>query len=426
MIAILSTLLVALIAVLFIIHFWWKNAIKRGIVSAGTISKRLRFRNIQILLIILAVSLIFYLWELLSGEEIGGIELTFMLGMMFGLSRTLFEPVYTTDVISGLENFTLYLRPFDVDIQSAIKKRSGYINTHFLMLESLEKVICKTISKKIAPVYAIGNPSSVLPTTLSSSSIYASDENWKSAVAELAQKAKMIILRVGDTDGCKWELLHCFDFNYLKKTIFIADDIDDIDLLQNHISSKIPDPIRSIDFRHNSIGLWLNDSGSWEFKVLKKNHDCSDMITSFINIHSGLKKRKINFKTVLHTKSKSIWSDTLSLILNPIAYILYNRWSVKMIFAILSYILLSFCAAIFPALTIATDEDENLGVLILFGIPIFLIAMIPWIIFAPKYTTAINSWGGQAIKAKGNKTLAIWLLILNLFMILIGIFVYSN
>lgn len=282
----------------------------------------------------------------------------------------------------------------------------------------------KYISEKIAPVYAIGNPGVVLPTTFNSSCIYASDDEWKRAVAELAQKAKMILLRVGDTDGCKWELLHCFNRNYLMKTIFIADDMDDIDIIQNSTLSKIPDEIKKLDFHKNSIGLWLNGQDSWEYKELKTSGDCSNMVESFTNIHPNILKHKIDFTSVIHTKSKSIWSDVISILLNPIAYVLYNRWSVKMSIAFLSYFIVDIMSITFLSLLIANEEEELFEMFLCVGLPMLIFSLIPWIVLASKYSTAINSWGGTIMKAHANRTLAKWLMVFFVFTAILGIIVY--
>lgn len=416
--------MIASILTLIVIHYWWKNAIKKGVVSAGTMSKRKHLRNIQILSIILFVSILLYVWEFITGEEIGNFQSMILIGILFGMSRTLFEPFYTITTISKLDDFSLYLRPFDVDTQSILKNRRGFTKSMFFLPENLEKVICKNIGIEVAPVYAIGNPGAVLPTTLNSSCIYASDEDWKNAVTTLAHKSKMILLRVGDTDGCKWELLHCFNQNYLVKTIFIADDIDDLNLIQGHISIRIPDEIWNLNFHQYSIGLWLNRMNMWEHTELRTDRDCANMIKSFIAIHPSIKKGKVALKTILHTKSKSSWADTISLLLNPIAYVLYNRWRIKMIVTILSYLIISIIGVAILSYSISSDEEELYGVIILLGLPILLVSFIPWIFFAPKYSTAINSWGGVSIKARANKLLALWLLILFVFTCIIGVMIY--
>lgn len=280
------TLLSLIIVVL--IQIRWNKISKNHIVDKQTIINRKKLRNIQIFLMVVFISYGFYAFEIITGEEMSAISSMILLGLFFGWNRTIFEPYYTTKAIHKLNNFSLYLRPFDFDSQSILKNRNGYTHGALFIPEQLEKAICSAINKNVGPVYAIGNPNSVSPTTLASSSIYASDSDWKYAVAELTRKAKLILIRIGDTDGCKWELFHCFENNYMEKIIFIADSVDDIGLLDSHSSQKIPDNIFKYDLNKSSIALFIENNQKWQYIVLNSTFDCDKLIKKYIESYSSL------------------------------------------------------------------------------------------------------------------------------------------
>lgn len=96
--------------------------------------------------------------EIVTGEEISGMQSVILIGILFGVNRNLFAPFYTVKHVPMLKEYALYLRPFDVDEQSILKKRCGYVQTKYFIPENLERTICGSIDKVIAPVYAIGNP----------------------------------------------------------------------------------------------------------------------------------------------------------------------------------------------------------------------------------------------------------------------------
>lgn len=113
--------------------------------------------------------------------------------------RNFCQPIYTYNVIDKLHKFFLYLRPFKTD-QDNFKR------------------IIKRFSKVSFPAVSIANPRTVVQN-IESDKIFTDDTEWKSAVHKCMEKSQFIILNIGDTDGCLWEMEEC-SISHLGKTIF--------------------------------------------------------------------------------------------------------------------------------------------------------------------------------------------------------------
>lgn len=141
----------------------------------------------------------------------GGMKYSFFLSMFILLAdsfiRRLTSDVYVFNDIKHLDNFCLYLRSFNTDKYAQ------------------EKVICRT-ARNIFPVYAIGDPNRILQPN-GAERFYITDEHWKEAVENMMKQSKLIILRIGQTDGTLWELHKLIEWGYLNKTIFVVYTKDD-------------------------------------------------------------------------------------------------------------------------------------------------------------------------------------------------------
>lgn len=88
----------------------------------------------------------------------------------------------------------LYLRPFAADAASS-RLRGG----------KTEEEQLAAVLGGIGPVVAIGRPGEELPE-LGAARLYVSDREWKAAVRDLMDRAILVVMRLGDTDACWWEL----------------------------------------------------------------------------------------------------------------------------------------------------------------------------------------------------------------------------
>ncbi|MDE5750896.1 MAG: hypothetical protein K2H87_09060 [Duncaniella sp.] len=397
------------IAAVVIIEVVWRRMAMRTSVTDKVLESRRRLKYFEIFTVIVAITSIIYSYEFLTGEEMNGLACMFYVGLFFGWNRVMLEPYYKTDIIPELDRFSLYLRSFELDKQNIFKNRNAFTRSG-LLPEKLEKVFCSLIRKKIAVVYSIGDPGTISPTTQEAASIYANDQEWQRAVARLTEKAEVILLRLGDTEGCRWEVMHCFERGYVGKTIFVVDDVDDLRFIESQTHTPLPAHLYEYDFRKASVGLYMDDSNTWHHKILGSKKNIEYFLDELLNEKSHLRKPKVSFKAIRSARSGSKWWDRLSLLFNPIAYVLYNRWSWKSITAFVVYEMVALLALFCMCIAMSDNEDEYVGALILFGLPLLFICTLPWLWYGPKYSAALNSWGGTCIAAKANKSLAVWMI----------------
>lgn len=121
----------------------------------------------------------------------------------------------------------LYLRSFKDDKYTA-KEVESFLRPGISEEEALVSVL-----DDIAPVLGVGRPNEkYLPD--GAACIVITDAEWQGKVAELAQKAELVVLRLGSTEGVLWEMQYCLENLDLKKLLFI---------LPNSRSSSRPDDI---------------------------------------------------------------------------------------------------------------------------------------------------------------------------------------
>lgn len=132
----------------------------------------------------------------------------------------------------------LYLRSFKDDKLTA-KEVDSFLRPGVSEEEALVSVL-----DDIAPVLGVGRPNEkYLPD--GASCIVITDAQWREKVAELAQKAELVALRLGSTDGVLWELQYCLENLDLEKLLLI---------LPNSRSASRPDDILDV-LRQQGINL---------------------------------------------------------------------------------------------------------------------------------------------------------------------------
>lgn len=401
----------------------WRRETKEVCVTALVLAYRRKVRLTEAALLLVGMAALVYVMEYVAGMELDSFQCMFLIGMTFGFSKTFFEPYYGVGVISELDGEVLYLRSFEADRKSVLKNRNAFTTDFLLIPEKIEKTICKELRMKVGPVFAIGDPNTASPTTQEASSIYADDHDWQGAVAELARKAKVILLRVGDTDGCRWEVTHCLGMEYLHKMMFLVDSEDGLRILAAHVPVKLPEEVWTSDFHKAAMGLYIDSDGVWQCRRLPSRMAVRNFVAGYLSSYPEKGKPVMGFKDILKVKPESVWWDRLILLENPVAYCLYNGWRKGISIAMIIY-MLAVVWIVAICMYIISDDDEYVAALVLFGLPLLLLSALPWLWFAPKYTCAINSWGGAKLTAKANKMLALWLLFYMAVSVLLTIIFY--
>lgn len=397
----------------------WKYIAKHSSIDDNLVTKRKTYRNIYIFGMLLLVAgfddfVSFY-------DSTSGYCSIIVIAMMMSNSRVFFEPYFKSEIANSLKNFCLYLRPFSADLESKRKNRHGFVKDVYGLPQTIERMLCKEIAKQIFPVYAIGNPNSNVPTTIMTSNIYANDEEWKTTIDTLSNNAELVVLRVGESEGCLWEIKNSVDNMLLKKIVFIIEDETMLSVLNKNLPSGIPDLYLPIKENTSSYVVYLDENcNNWNYAILNSYKDIKIVVSNYIKGHPSLKNginvikaRRKNLK-VLFDKGKipAILWQILSILLNPIAYSFINKWQRKWYIILIAYCFIAICIllSIFLVLSELTT--------IVIAIALFL----PWIWLAPRISWRTRQWESEVIFSKKNKALALWLLVYSLLSTVIGLF----
>jgi hypothetical protein len=110
----------------------------------------------------------------------------------------------------GVDDFMLYLRPFNVDDELEHRSVRHYLRMWLNNSEALlpavtrEEALVQRLQRHMA-VVAIGDPREELPK-LGAQRVYVDDAEWQSHVEHLMHLSAGVIVRIGDTSGLLWEL----------------------------------------------------------------------------------------------------------------------------------------------------------------------------------------------------------------------------
>lgn len=245
--------------------------------------------------------------------------------------------IYTSSIVSTLDRFCLFLRPFHTD-----RKRLTF-----------EEKFCK-VAKNLYPLFAVGDPGKLLQP-LGADRIYVSELNWKFAVSELMKKAKVVFFRVGDTDGFNWEIENCIGLEYYYKSIFIVTNGNEYELLKQKLEKSDLKEFPVLSFTNVPIALFLEREDSkreWKvFKVGDKKSIC-DLLNSFLQsrpcldadysafLHAYNHPLKYLFKDNFFPKDINYFSWGMFF---PFPFMLVNHWSIVYYLLFIVFLIVSFC-----------------------------------------------------------------------------------
>lgn len=123
----------------------------------------------------------------------------------------------------------LYLRSFEDD-----KTTAKQVDTLLKPGISEEETLVAVLDD-IAPVLCVGRPNETyLPD--GPVCIIIEDAQWHQRVAELAQKAELVVLRLGTTEGILWELQYCLENLDPQKIVLILPKFKSVSDLNNLLS----------------------------------------------------------------------------------------------------------------------------------------------------------------------------------------------
>lgn len=221
-------------------------------------------------------------------ERQGVIEKFINMSMLFSMHMTfsavfadtfinrITSEIYHYKDVKDIDHFCLYLRSFHDD------------NSYD------ESLLCKTFSK-ILPVYAIGDPRKVLQPN-GANRIYVTNDLWQEAVSTLSEKAWFLLLRIGMTDGTKWEILNVFQTDIVNKVIFIVYSKADYQYLANIVLEKMNAVIPELDIvdgKPTAFFIAQEESGSYTVvhNQINKNKYVEVLLKAYLNYHPELEEK---------------------------------------------------------------------------------------------------------------------------------------
>ena len=128
---------------------------------------------------------------------------------------------YLENGMEELGDFVLYLRSFSADeVTRVTPDMFEYNGIPFPSFNSEEENIERAV-RDIGPLIAIAKPNANLPDLGATRLPTFEDDQWQEAIKQLMAKAKLILLRLGNTDFLLWEARLALQQNYANKLAFL-------------------------------------------------------------------------------------------------------------------------------------------------------------------------------------------------------------
>ena len=395
----------------------WQKLSKGTYIDDEIVIKRRHYRKIAVwglLVIIAAIRFIVY-HELWNTHFLPNTLMLIMVGIAFGYFRCFVEPYYNASLANDIEHLCLYLRPFETDKKNILNNSKLYAKRGWGIPVKIERLLCEELNRSVVQTFAIGNPNSNIPTTFATTNLYANDKEWKETIAILAEKASIIIIRIGQTEGCLWEIDHCIESELLVKVIFLVENAQAMKLLQEKLTNKAPQMCDALTEGH--YALFLNEDGSeWTSTRIEAASDVKKCVDSYIDKHSSLRteiqqwnKRSGKISHLFHIKDvPALWWQILAFSTNIFSYCFLNKWPKRWIKSLITSFVLTFI------IIIGVDSiylENNTGAdmtLFVINVIMFSICFLPWFWLAPRITWTCRQWPCKLVFHQTNRSLVLW------------------
>ncbi|WP_157095270.1 hypothetical protein [Bradyrhizobium sp. AT1] len=198
----------------------------------------IRFVPMLVVIIVIAIAVTLKAEISPLGLDVGCFAKLFLIAMFpiivqfyicrFLWIRTKFHllPSPVGQIAKSGQPFCLYLRSFVDDEKSAKEsvdfsddpfRFARYIGSHITVQDRIESVLSEQLVPHI-PTLCIGRPRERYPSS-SFARVFVDDEQWQYIAQALLQASRIVIARVGETHGFRWELTALREGRLLKKTI---------------------------------------------------------------------------------------------------------------------------------------------------------------------------------------------------------------
>ena len=164
------------------------------------------------------------------------------------------KPFYTKNHLQYLEYFIVYLRSFNDDRKN----------------NKLKRKMTKALADWF-PVYAIGKPDEFMPPP-GAKRIYV-DEDWQEIVQEMVHRSKLILHRINTSENYLWEFEQCFKNDYLQKSVFWVDNIDEYNRFVEIIHKRFGLAFPYIEDRKCHVVFYYRPDWTFRIIYLTTKHD---------------------------------------------------------------------------------------------------------------------------------------------------------
>lgn len=412
----IPNIIIASIGLLLIIipMYIWNNRNMGAYIGYEDILKRKRYKNITTLgLILFLAACVNYATSYL---EISDLATFYIVGATLASNKFLFNPYFSTNIVDSIEKqkFCLFLRPFNSDGKHNMSSWFG-LNT-----ESTEDNICKELNKQVAQTYVIGNPASFIPSIKSTFNIYATNNEWKTVINKLSNDARIILLKIGNTPGCKWEIKNCVKKNLYYKIIAIIDDSASLSIAKELMGVST----RIVNIHSPHVIFYDIRSQKWKLRNINNKKDIASMLSEYIQSNKDLiteiwdYKEQGKLKNIIFNNSEiPKWEIYITGFLNPFAMVMFNYW--PKFWKIIG--LLYFFIAMTVPIIFSTEVFSDIKLGLFYGIPMSAFALVPFFFIAPRISRYCYCWGSDKVFKTVNRELCTWLLIFMIIEILISV-----
>lgn len=334
-------------AITFSLYLYVKSKVKgHDFQAANTfrpILHALLFISIELFIPIISFIVIKIIYAITNSESVlSGVGLTIALMVMVPFY---FPFLSWREKPQSSSSYALYLRSFRSD-------------------KGMQKKPIRSIMSLIRcfyPTYAIGNPNETVSLFKRAISIYKTDNDWKNAVSEYKDNAKIIILNLDGTDGLLWEVKSII--GHLSKVLFIAEEKESyeqfvIKARQNEIGIIDSFPslsdFPSIIWNQNGTWLSINDINyiAEYFYAHPWQEESVDTVLDSIVLNSQTGEYSVNRYRSFFRGAKDVrfhvkFQDRLLFLLFPYNQQFYTIWNMSNVVSMSVTLYLAYCAVFY-------------------------------------------------------------------------------
>ena len=234
-------------------------------------------------------------------------------------------------------------------------------------------------------------------------------------VDTLSDGACVILLKVGNTPACKWEIENLSKHTMFDKVMAIVENEDAYEVAKEYMNVSLNVSDTTFPF----VTWYEANEASWQNKHIQTKKDVKLALSAFIKSQEEVKhqiqenKNQVKLSNLIQKKNiPARWYVILEAFINPFALLMVNHWPKRWAYSF------GGIYALFIIIWIEVLPETFSSDLFIVGV-LCLIILIPFLFLAPRVSRYSYSWGSDAVFKTINKELCVWLLLFSLFLFLL-------